>query len=532
MSINSIHMSDSDYRVPLHGHPDPTPLSKENMVKLVNRCDAAFHEVCNQLDALCKDTEEFMRDMTKGYALAGPAGAHVNESNYDGVAAMQQGARDDLNYVQNPQASFPTLEKFMPPVVGFPQLSHIDQGFCYPPQTSAVPRAPSQGHTLPQHEYNPAYLKNGPPSVYLRQPPAAQQGPAFSHEYNPDCSQPSSVVAAAAAGYAWPQHEYHSNGPPDVSHSQPSAVVPAPPQHLYPPTSSYPYYQQPQPHNIAGSFNAYHPTATIPQGQHAPLQTESNVASSMEPSSSALNKTASARPRKRKARQTFECEDGASSSIAPTSRKRKRRNITDDCKSGNFGPYMSADASATVMVMPVHDPMPVDISSRRTHDPDGNPLQTSRFGVMEVDNHCADGSDKVTKDLSPELTCVRSCDWTDQPCGLFVEVNKTRIEEHLWFWHGVKVKNSKSACQFGDCSDTQEIKNLGRHIEGVHFNMSYQCPYCNKPASRTDVVTRHQKECKVLFDKRAHAEREQYEFCPQPITKMVSGYIVPAKNAI
>ncbi|KAG1908853.1 uncharacterized protein F5891DRAFT_934352, partial [Suillus fuscotomentosus] len=99
---------------------------------------------------------------------------------------------------------------------------------------------------------------------------------------------------------------------------------------------------------------------------------------------------------------------------------------------------------------------------------------------------------------------VRSCAWIDQPCGLFIEVDKIRIDDHLWFWHGVEpTRTTPSSCRFKGCPDTETMKFLSRHIEGIHFSASYRCPYCKKLSSRTDSLTRHQKGCKPLLASRA-----------------------------
>ncbi|KAG1795692.1 uncharacterized protein HD556DRAFT_1235368 [Suillus plorans] len=149
---------------------------------------------------------------------------------------------------------------------------------------------------------------------------------------------------------------------------------------------------------------------------------------------------------------------------------------------------------------------------------------------MELDDTYPDASGNVPAHHSPQLTCVRSCDWTDQPCGLFIEVDKIRIEDHLWFWHGIEAKKA-TPCRFEGCPDAGTMMYLSRHIEGVHFATSYRCPYCKKLSSRTDSLARHQKGCKPLLASRAHAEHEKYVFYPQAMIKSVSGYIVPAKDA-
>ncbi|KAG1780101.1 hypothetical protein EV702DRAFT_1084738 [Suillus placidus] len=310
---------------------------------------------------------------------------------------------------------------------------------------------------------------NGPPNGYYTQPSAAPQGPAWP-----------------AQGYAHPPHGYD----------------PAPP---------HPYQQ---PHIAAGPSNA---PLEFHHWQHPPVQPGSTAASS-----SAVDGTASAEPRKRRSRQ-------------PATRKRRRPNLTpteNGSMPGKYSPYTLANASAAVMVMPVHDPKPVDISKRKTLDPHGNPLRTRRFGVMELDDSYPSTPDNLMnlKGLSPELTCVRSCDWTDQPCGLFIEMDKTSIDGHLWYWHGLKTKTA-TPCQFEGCEDTEDMKYWGRHIEGVHFETSYQCPYCNKHLSRDDALRRHLKGCTPFADIKEHAQRGGHEFCAQAITKLVQGYIVPAASA-
>ncbi|KAG1847469.1 hypothetical protein C8R48DRAFT_417110 [Suillus tomentosus] len=522
MSISSRHHTPFDSEsmpmlndhVPLPGDPDLDSLSFEELGKLVaaHHSDEMSPEVCAQLDELLKESDELMRSVINEDALAGPDDAHVDGTNYDESPATQQGTGADSQDVQNPQMFefVPSLKNFTAPVAGLLQLSHIDQRFHYPPQISAVPQAPPQGHPWSQHEYNPGYFMSRPPNTYT-QPSAAPQGTVWSrHGYKPG---------------------YNANGPPGAYHPQFSAIVPAPPQghalahHRCHPAPSYPYQQH---STIAGPSNANYPIATSPKGQYAPLQTESSGSSNVAPTSFALDETASTSPRKRK---TFLTSDGLSLSITPSMHKRRRPNTTDDYGPGKFGLYTLADASATIMTMPVHDPKPVDIRSRRTHDPNGNPLRTRRFGVMELDDTYPEESGNAS-DYSPQLTCVRSCAWIDQPCGLFIEVDKIRIDDHLWFWHGVEpTRTTPSSCRFKGCPDTETMKFLSRHIEGIHFSASYRCPYCKKLSSRTDSLTRHQKGCKPLLASRAHAEHGKYDFRLQEMVRSVSGYIVPAKNA-
>ncbi|KAG1851597.1 hypothetical protein DFJ58DRAFT_628017, partial [Suillus subalutaceus] len=97
---------------------------------------------------------------------------------------------------------------------------------------------------------------------------------------------------------------------------------------------------------------------------------------------------------------------------------------------------------------------------------------------------------------------VRACEWTDQPCGLFVEMNKNRVTHHLLHWHGVKSADT-ATCKFEGCSTSGAMLSLGRHIEGVHYTTSCECPYCGKQWSRTDSLDRHQRKCEPLLDSKA-----------------------------
>ncbi|KAG2099617.1 uncharacterized protein F5147DRAFT_763062 [Suillus discolor] len=383
--VLSESMPMSNDHVPLPGDPDLDSLSFEELGKLV----AAHHsgemspEVCAQLDELLKESDELMRSVINEDALAGPDNAYVDgnkqltsndRTNYDELPATQQGTEADSQDVQNPQIFelVPTLKNFTALVAGLPQLSHIDQGLYYPPQISAVPQAPPQGHPWSQHEYNPRYFMNRPPNTYT-QPSAAPQGIVWSqHGYNPGYN--ANGPPAPPQGYALTQHGYH----------------PAPP---------YPYQQ---PSTIAGPSNANYPIATLPQGQYAPLQTESSGGSNAAPTSFALDETASTSPRKRKTLQT---SDGLSPFVTPSMRKRRRPNTTDDYGPGKFGLYTLADGSATIMTIPVHDSKPVDIRSRRTHDPNGNPLRTRRFGAMELDDTYPEESGNVSDYHSSQLAC-------------------------------------------------------------------------------------------------------------------------------
>jgi hypothetical protein len=201
---------------------------------------------------------------------------------------------------------------------------------------------------------------------------------------------------------------------------------------------------------------------------------------------------------------------------------------------GKFGPYAVADARATVMVMPVHDPNPVDISSRKTLDPSGKPLRTRRFGVMELDDCYVTANGNAAKNLPAGLTCVRLCEWDDHPCGLFIDMDESHIKQHMWFWHGhgVDKKKKKNFCRFDHCSVTEPMEYLVRHIETIHFDSSFKCPYCPDVLSRADALKRHlEKKCKGLIAWKNHAQNGGYEFRPREIIPLFKGYIVPATSA-
>jgi hypothetical protein len=185
--------------------------------------------------------------------------------------------------------------------------------------------------------------------------------------------------------------------------------------------------------------------------------------------------------------------------------------------------------------MPAHDPNSVDISSRKIHDPTGESLWTRRYGVMELDD-CSyvAGNGYTPKNLSPGLTRVRLCEWGDHPCGLFIEMDQYHIEQHMLFWHGVNARLNKKEipCQYADCSASQKIQYLGRHIETVHFDTHWQCPYCMVVLSRIDAVQRHLKDkCRTLIAWRNHAQNGGYNFHPRELIPLFKGYIVPTTSA-
>jgi hypothetical protein len=233
--------------------------------------------------------------------------------------------------------------------------------------------------------------------------------------------------------------------------------------------------------------------------------------------------------RKRKTPPTVESEETSSGSFLPQRKRRCLDDSEDEIKEGKFGAYTLANASSVVMAMPVHDPKPVDISNRRTHDAFGNPLRTRRFGAMELDDSYSKRSVKIANGLPAEMTVVRACGWGDKPCGLFLEMNKSRVAYHLFLWHGVKL-GGKAPCKFEDCS-TSAMVNLGRHIEGVHYTTVLECPCCGKRISRSDSLERHHKTCKPFLVCKASAKKGRRQFNPKDPKKLVYGYIVPARNA-
>jgi hypothetical protein len=242
---------------------------------------------------------------------------------------------------------------------------------------------------------------------------------------------------------------------------------------------------------------------------------------------------------KRKAWQT---EDSSSDSSLPPCKRRGFHHDDDDddddcddddddeIKQGKFGAYRLANASAVVMTMPIHDPKPVDIRNRRTHDANGNLLKTRRFGAMELDDSYPKRRVTVGKGLPTGMTCVQACNWGDQPCGLFIEINKVRVTQHLFFWHGVKPEE-KTLCKFEDCPKPAKMMSLGRHIENLHYTTALECAYCAKRRSRTDSLERHLKSCKVYRASKASAKKTGRRFSPKEPAKLVYGYIVPARNA-
>ncbi|KAG1866796.1 hypothetical protein F4604DRAFT_1682638 [Suillus subluteus] len=332
MSISSFHSlqtqidsesmpMSNDYQ-PLPGDPNFITFTQEDIANLVAAYQSQSDKLSPELRAQMDEARNY-GPLTKMRWQAQPM-LTVNGSNYDELAAPQQleGTSSDSQYIQDPQASFPTLENFTAPVANLPQMPQNDPTLYYPPQPD-VPQASPQGGAWPQHEYDHGYFMNGPPALCwtFKHRRKATHGPNMDMIPLPIITSNLTPVAGPSYPHQQPQTEA---GP------------------------SYPY-QQLEPQTTAGSIQR--------QLEDAPLQTVFHVGSSVELSSSALD-------------QTGFCKAFSSSSVAPTTRKRRRQNDKDSViKQGKFGPYTLADASATVMVMPVHDPKPVDISSRRTHDP-------------------------------------------------------------------------------------------------------------------------------------------------------------------
>ncbi|KAG0705188.1 hypothetical protein DFH29DRAFT_907974 [Suillus ampliporus] len=148
---------------------------------------------------------------------------------------------------------------------------------------------------------------------------------------------------------------------------------------------------------------------------------------------------------------------------------------------------------------------------------------------MELDDSYGNRSVTITKDLPAGLTCVRLCEWTDQPCGLYVEMNEDRITNHLDNWHGIGARQ-KVTCKVQGCTDTSAIGHIGRHIATVHYSTTCQCFYCDTLWSRSDAVTRHQKTCTSFKSAKREAARARRKFKRQT-KKVLTGYIVPARDA-
>ncbi|KAG1750768.1 hypothetical protein EDB19DRAFT_1350261 [Suillus lakei] len=493
-------------------------------------------ELCAISESSFNGNEELQRPMTSVVnenALAAPIGAQVVGSDHHEPPAPQQGASTGSQDVQNTQTTFPTLGQFTAPVPGLPQLPSMGASQYHPPQPPAVPQAPLQGYGWSQNGH---YVNHYPDRQYIPypQPPAVPQAPLQGRDWSqhayyvnpfPDgrynhYPQPPAIPQAPPQGPGWPQHGYQAGYYAGASNAGPSTHNAGPSAHNAGPSA------HPQPYTAVVPPGTYYPNVAFSQGQNAHLQTGPSGGTQLVSSSSAPDGTASVKSRKRKA-QPVDAQDGSSGSSLVQKPRKRRRPDDKEIKEGKFGVYSLADASAIVMARPVHDPKPFD-GERRTHDASGNVLRTRTFGVMELDDSYPDTSVAITRDLPTDLTCVRSCDWTDQPCGLFVEMNMARIEDHLFHWHGVKLK-TKTPCEVEGCKDPDPMVNLGRHIEGIHYATTYQCPYCEKLLSRPDSLKRH--VCPPLTVSMTTVEGEGRVFHPLDAKKMVYGYIVPAREA-
>ena len=385
----------------------------------------------------------------------------------------------------NTQFLFPTLDTFTPPVSGLPQWPpvHTSQYCSFQHIASVQP---------PAEPTRPWIL--GPLGGYLH--PSA-----VTNLNSWEMGQPNGAYPTPAI-YQW--HSAHSQT------TMESAM------HGY-------------------SFNAdatmhatMFPGVVVPYPQ---ISQESQSLSGLQPFSSSPHDMVDP-PSKRKASDDNGTVDAGPSSLPAGTEPRKRRRVGNaEVEIGKFGAYAKADANATAMPEPLIDHYAVDTSSRRAYDPDHNVLRTRKYGVMEIDDSYGNRSASVCKELPAHLTCVRACEWSDEPCGLFIEVCKDRISKHLSKWHGVggdEHANVPSGCSFPGCSHTTAINNLGRHIETVHYATSWQCPYCRKPLSRSDAAKRHGITCDRF--KRAVRQAAQAGHMIQTARKLVSGYIIPARK--
>ncbi|KAG1759590.1 hypothetical protein EDD22DRAFT_955728 [Suillus occidentalis] len=197
--------------------------------------------------------------------------------------------------------------------------------------------------------------------------------------------------------------------------------------------------------------------------------------SDLEASSPASNETMCASGSSRSAssrvlgkRKAWQTEDSSLDLSLPPCKRRGFHHDDDDddddIKEGKFGAYRLANASAVVMTMPIHDLKPVDICNCRTHDANGNLLKTRRFGAIELDDSYPKRRVTVGKGLPTGMTCVQACNWGHQPCGLFIEINKVHVMQHLFFlaWHQTQRK------------DTLQIRELPKASKDDEFGPSYR----------------------------------------------------------
>ncbi|KAG1750715.1 hypothetical protein EDB19DRAFT_1347361 [Suillus lakei] len=519
---HAVHLSGpmSNEPQPIPGDPDFDSLSKEQISNLflTYESDDTPPEERAKLHVLFNPTEESESVVNENW-LAGPATAQVDRdvqgvAHPDLVATMaaewvvareeflmpQQGPSGCSQDVQYIQTTFPTLDQFTTPVLDLPPWPQPGSSPCDLLQPSAVPQAPLQGHVVFQHEYDGCCNENA--FHYHRGPVVDLEAWVAGH--------PSAYGPPRACGLGAPFSQGQN------AHFETGFSTP--------PGTEYLGYASSTITNMTMVDNT-----VIPSTSDFDATMDLSGGTSLEPSPSASDGTACAKTRKRKA--CVETEDGiSSSSLTPISRKRRCLDGEEEIGEGKFGVYKEANADAVIMAPPVHDPEPVDSSARRTHDASGDVLQTRWFGAMELDDCYSHRSATITKELPPNMTCVRSCDWTDQPCGLFVEMNMVRIEHHLLHWHGVKFK-AKNPCKFKGCSKPRAMLNLGRHIEGVHYTTSHRCCYCKRRWSRADSLDRHLDKCKPLRASKARAKTGRRKFSPLAPKKLVYGYIVPAHDA-
>lgn len=352
--------------------------------------------------------------------------------------------------------------------------------------------------------------------------PAAHAQPQATVSYHPHAG----ASVRATPTYVPSQLMYFSRALCNTPMSFPTLEIFSPPVDL-------PKWPQSQPSHLeysaitqshshpAHHFGEYARPMGFPDGAVADsheTQSPSGDAS-WEPFSFVPYDVASLKPPKRKTSGAAKTADAKRSGVS----KRKRMKRTK----GLFGKYTLADAKATMMVKPlINHQQPVDISSRKTHDPKGNVLKTRHYGVMEIDDSSRGRSAPVATDLPAGLMCVRECGWMDRPCGLFVEISKKRVRDHLWFWHDV-FPGEKATCKFDGCVETSPIKHRGRHVTTVHYSTFSTCENCGGELSRSDAVTRHNKRCESIHPA-AKSAGGAFKY-KRPKTNLF-GYIVPTRD--
>ncbi|KAH7888301.1 hypothetical protein F5I97DRAFT_1827785 [Phlebopus sp. FC_14] len=101
--------------------------------------------------------------------------------------------------------------------------------------------------------------------------------------------------------------------------------------------------------------------------------------------------------------------------------------------------------------------------------------------------------------LSPPTSSLAQypCCWSDDPrCSGWVQGSNREMSEHLRSCHDfVGHEKDVVPCNWDGCGARMQRMNLARHIVSTHLRVRVRCRWCGRSFTRSDVTSRHEKEC-------------------------------------